>query len=76
MGKPIYLSCTCPYITYAIGVVSQFMHQPQVDHMDVMWRIIRYIKGTVGPGVWFKANGHLNAKVDTSAYWKGDKETR
>ncbi|GJS24195.1 putative RNA-directed DNA polymerase [Tanacetum coccineum] len=29
VGKLIYLSNTCPDIAYVVGVVSQFMHQPQ-----------------------------------------------
>ena len=31
VGKLIYLSHTRPDIAYAVGVVSQFMHQPQDD---------------------------------------------
>ena len=33
VGKLIYLSHTRPDITYAVGIVSQFMHQPQANHM-------------------------------------------
>ncbi|KAJ0603580.1 putative RNA-directed DNA polymerase [Helianthus annuus] len=73
VGKLIYLSHTRPDIAYAVGVVSQFMHQPQVTHMEAVWRIIRYLKGTPGHGVLFKTNGHLETQVYTDAYWAGDK---
>ena len=73
VGKLIYLSHTRPDITYAVGVVSQFMHQPQVTHMEAVWRIIRYLKGTPGHGVLFKTNGHLETQVYTDADWAGDK---
>ena len=41
VGKLIYLSHTRPDITYAVGVVSRFMHQPQIQHMTTVMRILR-----------------------------------
>lgn len=76
VGKLIYLSHTRPDIAYVVGVVSQFMHQPQVSHMEAVWRIIRYLKGTPGHGVLFKSNGHLKTQVYTDADWAGDKGNR
>jgi hypothetical protein len=35
------------------------MHEPRSGHMDVGHRILRYLKGTPGKGLLFKANGHL-----------------
>nr|GEV56573.1 hypothetical protein [Tanacetum cinerariifolium] len=71
--KLIYLSHTCPNISYEVGVVSQFMHQPQISYTKAVLRIIRYLKGTPGHGVLFKANGHLETQVYTNADWAGDK---
>ncbi|XP_022009488.1 uncharacterized mitochondrial protein AtMg00810-like [Helianthus annuus] len=76
VGKLIYLSHTRPDIAYAVGVVSQFMHQPQVAHMEAAQRILRYLKGTACHGVLFKANGHLNVELYTDADWAGDKGNR
>ncbi|KAM0029928.1 putative RNA-directed DNA polymerase [Helianthus debilis subsp. tardiflorus] len=76
VGKLIYLSHTRPDIAYAVGVVSQFMHQPQVAHMDAVWRIIRYLKGTAGHGVLFQPNKHLRIQAYTDADWAGDKGDR
>ncbi|GJW94235.1 putative RNA-directed DNA polymerase [Tanacetum coccineum] len=76
VGKLIYLSHTRLDIAYVVGVVSQFMHQPQVDHMHAVLRIVRYLKGTTGHGVLFKTNGHLNIQIFTDADWAGDKGNR
>ncbi|GKC71804.1 putative RNA-directed DNA polymerase [Tanacetum coccineum] len=76
VGKLIYLSHTRPDIAYAVGVVSRFMHQPQVAHMNAVLRIVRYLKGTAGHGVLFRSNGHLNIQMYTDADWAGDKGTR
>lgn len=65
VGKLIYLSHTRPDIAYAVGVVSQFMHQPQVAHMEAVQRILKYFKGTTGHGVVFRSHGHLKIEVYT-----------
>ncbi|KAK1408895.1 hypothetical protein QVD17_41029 [Tagetes erecta] len=72
VGKLIYLAHTRPDIAYAVGVVSQFMHNPQEDHMEAVMRIIRYLKGTIGRGIVFKKNSHLDAEVYTDADWGGN----
>ncbi|KAL2329865.1 hypothetical protein Fmac_017446 [Flemingia macrophylla] len=48
VGKLIYLTITRPDISFAVGVVSQFMQKPCMDHWNAVLRILRYIKGTVG----------------------------
>ncbi|XP_022004184.1 uncharacterized mitochondrial protein AtMg00810-like [Helianthus annuus] len=68
VGKLIYLSHTHPDIAYAVGVVSEFMHQPQVTHMEAAHRILRYLKGIASPGVLFKTNEHLNVELYTHAH--------
>ncbi|XP_057790802.1 uncharacterized mitochondrial protein AtMg00810-like [Salvia miltiorrhiza] len=72
VGKLIYLSHTRPDIAYAIGVVSQFMHQPQADHMEAALRIMRYLKGTFDYGVLFRKPGHLEIQAYTDADWAGN----
>ncbi|KAJ0584756.1 putative RNA-directed DNA polymerase [Helianthus annuus] len=52
------------------------MHQPQSAHMDAVFRILRYLKGTVGHGVLFKPNGHLGTQLYIDADWAGDKGNR
>ncbi|XP_071718008.1 uncharacterized mitochondrial protein AtMg00820-like [Rutidosis leptorrhynchoides] len=48
----------------------------QVHHMEVVMRIIRYLKKTAGNGVVFKKNGHLEEQVYTDASWAGEKGDR
>ena len=76
VGKLIYLSHTRPDIAYAVGVVSQFMHQPQEDHMDAVIRIMRYLKRTPGNGILFRRNEHLNIEAYTDADWAGNPNDR
>ncbi|XP_071728057.1 secreted RxLR effector protein 161-like [Rutidosis leptorrhynchoides] len=76
VGKLIYLAHTRPDIVHAVGVVSQFMHQPRVHHMEAVMRIIRYLKKTADHGVVFKRNGHLRTQIYTDASWAGEKGDR
>ncbi|CAL8997969.1 unnamed protein product, partial [Prunus brigantina] len=48
VGKLIYLTITRPDITYAVSLVSQFMHSPTMAHLNVVKRILRYLKGSAG----------------------------
>ncbi|XP_071708044.1 uncharacterized mitochondrial protein AtMg00810-like [Rutidosis leptorrhynchoides] len=78
VGKLIYLAHIRPDVSYAVGVVSQFMHQPQVHHMKAVWRIIIHLIGKVGHGVLLKNNGHLKTQIYTDAGWgceKGDRKS-
>lgn len=44
VGKLIYLTIMRPNISFAAGVISQFMQSPCNDHWDVVKQILRYIK--------------------------------
>ncbi|XP_021824380.1 uncharacterized protein LOC110765551, partial [Prunus avium] len=76
MGKLINLAHTRPDIAYAVGVVSQFMHSPSEDHMGVVTRILRYLKGTPGKGLMFSKYGHTDMEGYTDADWAGSATDR
>ncbi|KAK3005686.1 hypothetical protein RJ639_016550 [Escallonia herrerae] len=63
----IYLSHTRPDIAYVISVVSQFMHAPGEKHMNAVYKILRYLKGTPGKGLLFSKDGVFNVKGYTDA---------
>ncbi len=71
VGRLIYLSHTRPDIAYAVSVVSRFMHDPRSSHMDVVIRILRYLKSCPGKGIIFSNNGHLRIEGYTDADWGG-----
>lgn len=71
VGKLIYLSHTRPDITFAVSLVSQFMHSPCQEHLEAVYRILRYLKGTPGRGLYFKKNEKRNVELYTDADWAG-----
>jgi hypothetical protein len=60
VGQLIYLCHTRPDIAYAVSVVSRYMHDHRTRHLEVVYQILRYLKGTPGKGLWFRTNQHLH----------------
>jgi hypothetical protein len=47
VGSLIYMTITRPDLSYAVGVVNQFMQTPRKPHLDAMKCILKYIKHTL-----------------------------
>lgn len=54
VGRLIYLSHTRPDIAFAVSCGSHFMHSPSEIHMQEVYRILKYLKGTPGRGLLFR----------------------
>ncbi|CAN6704145.1 unnamed protein product [Malus baccata var. baccata] len=72
VGKPIYLTITCPDISYVVSIASQFMHAPTIAHLRVVQRILHYLKGYFGRGILMKKNGNIAIMGYTNADWVGN----
>ena len=53
VGMLIYLVNTKPKILYATGVLSRYMHDPRVPHMEAAYHVLRYIKGALDFGILY-----------------------
>ena len=69
VGKLIYLTITRPDISYAVNLVSQHMHAPTVHYLNMVKRILRYLKGSIGRGIVMTKNGHTNIEGFTDSDW-------
>jgi len=47
------------------------MHSLGQDHFEAMYRILRYLKGTLGKGLYFKKRDQLQIKGHTNVDWAG-----
>ncbi|XP_059654522.1 secreted RxLR effector protein 161-like [Cornus florida] len=54
-------------IAYAVSVVSQFMRNPKESHLKAVYRILQYLKGTLGRGILFKKGEGLTLEAYTDA---------
>jgi hypothetical protein len=71
VGHLIYLSHARLDIAYVVSIVSRYMHDPRSSHLDVVNRILRYLKICHGKGILFSNHGHLKLEGYTNADWLG-----
>ena len=76
IGKPMYLTLSRLDITHAVHRISQFMTQPRVLHMKAATKILQYIKGTPGQGVFFLVESDLQLKASCDVDWAGYSDTK
>lgn len=70
IGRLLYLCITRPDITFAVHKLSQFLSNPCEHHMAAAYRIIKYLKGSIGLGLFFSSSSTLSPSVFTDADWE------
>ena len=63
IGKLLYLTNTCPDISYVVHLLSQFLQEPTVHHHQVVQHILRYIKANPAQGLFFAADSEVQIKA-------------
>ena len=79
IGSLTYASiATRPDLSSAVGVLSQFMNKPGLQHVKGVKRVLRYIKGTLNYGIRFDKSSDADFKLYSfsDADWAGDVNTR
>jgi hypothetical protein len=64
-----YVVHTRPNIALLVGMVARFFANPKENHMMVIKRIMRYLKGTEDYGLWYKKGGNFELKSFTNIDW-------
>nr|KYP54918.1 Retrovirus-related Pol polyprotein from transposon TNT 1-94 [Cajanus cajan] len=76
VGRLLYLTNTRPDISYAVQQLSQFMAAPTTAHLKAFHRILRYIKGKPGQGLFYPASFPLQLKAFSDSDWAACIDTR
>ena len=76
VGKLIYLTITRPDICFAVNQVSQHMQAPKDHHWRMVDRVLSYLNGSPGQGVWMGCNGSTEVVGYCDADWAGDRADR
>ena len=53
IGSLLYLTASRPDIMFSVCLCARFQSCPKESHLIAVKRIIRYIKGTIGMGLWY-----------------------
>jgi len=73
IGKLIYLTVTKSDITFAVGVLSRFMHQLRETHWSAALRILAYIKSCLGKGLVYRKHRHVRISGYFNSGYAGDR---
>nr|KAJ0215676.1 hypothetical protein LSAT_V11C300142910 [Lactuca sativa] len=71
IGRLLYLQATRPDIAYSVNILSQFVSDPRKNHMDALFRILRYLKATPGQGILLPKEGGVNLVAYSDSDWLG-----
>ncbi|XP_071919968.1 secreted RxLR effector protein 161-like [Coffea arabica] len=71
VGKLIYLAHTRSDIVYSVSVISQFMYDPRGVHLQVVYRVLHYLKAYSVKGILFKKGPEIDLAVYTDADFAG-----
>ena len=69
IGKLLYLNLTRPDISYAVQQLSQFLQEPAQPHYDAALHVLKYLKGTLNVGLFYKANTPIQLTAYSDADW-------
>ncbi|XP_071714853.1 uncharacterized mitochondrial protein AtMg00810-like [Rutidosis leptorrhynchoides] len=69
VGKLIYITVTRPGISYAVHILSQYMHSPAPVHLKLAFRVLRYLKSCSGMGIHIIRSASLKLNGFVDADW-------
>lgn len=71
VGCLMYLTATRPAILQVVSVFSRFLHCASELYLQAAKRVLRYINGTLGYGIWFKHNQEFSLHGFSDSDWGG-----
>ncbi|XP_019100164.1 PREDICTED: uncharacterized protein LOC109132671 [Camelina sativa] len=76
VGRLIYLAATRPDLAYSVHILTQFMQQPRVDHWTAALRVVHYLKGNAGQGIFLNSDCDLKLHGWCDSDYAGCRLTR
>ena len=76
VGHLIYLTNTRPDLTFAVSMVSQFMHSLRTCHLDAVYHILWYLKTCPDLGLFYKSKTQSSLSFYTDTDYARSKSGR
>jgi len=72
VGSLMYITTTRPDIMFGVSFISRFMASPTEVYLQAAKRILRYLKGTINYGIFYKKNENKQLIAYTDNDYAGD----
>ncbi|XP_057969365.1 secreted RxLR effector protein 161-like [Malania oleifera] len=76
VGSLMYLTATRPDMIFVVSLITRYMENPTELHLQAAKRVLRYLKGTTGFGIFYKKGGDNELVAYTNSNYTGDSEDR
>lgn len=76
VGSLMYLTSTRPDIMHGVSLISRYMENPTESHLLAAKRILRYLRGTVDFGIFYKRGVKENLFGFCDSNYAGDVDDR
>ncbi|KAF7127450.1 hypothetical protein RHSIM_Rhsim11G0030000 [Rhododendron simsii] len=76
IGSLLYLTASRPDIAFSVGVCARYQANPKESHLTAVKRVIKYINGTMGYGIWLSKDTNSNLAGFSDADWAGCADDR
>nr|XP_018461383.1 PREDICTED: uncharacterized protein LOC108832394 [Raphanus sativus] len=72
----MYLTITRPDITFAVNKLCQYTSAPKKSHLQAAYKVLHYLKGTIGLGLFYSVDSDLVLQAFTDADWASCLDSR
>lgn len=69
IGSLLYLTTSRPDIVQVVCMVARLQVAPKQSQLNAVWRIFRYLQGTITYGLWYPKKGKFTLQAYTNADW-------
>ncbi|GKA99022.1 retrovirus-related pol polyprotein from transposon TNT 1-94, partial [Tanacetum coccineum] len=76
VGSLMYLTTTRPDLMFAVSLISRYMKRPTESHLASARRVLRYVKGTINFGIFYRKGGNKELIGFTDSDYAGDLDDR
>ncbi|MCI15964.1 copia-type polyprotein [Trifolium medium] len=75
-GCLMYLLAARSDLTFSVCLIARYMERPTEMHLTAAKRVMRYLKGTMDLGIWYKRNESMKLVGWSDSDYAGDLDDR